>query len=288
MAHFLYPPTLLALLGLYDDNDKGVEAERQGQDLSVYTRVFEAPFLEVRCLLEMKFTARAPGNVLWPDTRSSPFTSFPIVPQETGAYYLEESQRYIAENAITDYMKQVSSWFPPCCRKYGGSGPLGLIFHFSQPPFHLLHRSNAAWTRRRFVFPNICMSLHAIGSSAPCAISSSGITLIALTARSRPSSSQSAMKVRSAQGGGRVPGRATPAHVAPRGPRKIISLSTSPSPLVCHTFDADLHRMFKLLSRVENGINSLKKSLEEHVVAQGTQAVNKIGEISLVRPLATS
>jgi hypothetical protein len=46
--------------------------------------------------------------------------------------------------------------------------------------------------------------------------------------------------------------------------------------------------MFKLLSRVENGINSLKKSLEEHVVAQGTQAVNKIGEISLVRPLATS
>lgn len=40
--------------------------------------------------------------------------------------------------------------------------------------------------------------------------------------------------------------------------------------------------MFKLLSRVEDGINSLKRSLEEHVVAQGTQAVEKCGTISLV------
>ncbi|MAS44349.1 MAG: hypothetical protein CML43_14690, partial [Rhodobacteraceae bacterium] len=37
----------LTNLGLYDD-DKALETERQGQDLTIYTRAFETPFLQVR------------------------------------------------------------------------------------------------------------------------------------------------------------------------------------------------------------------------------------------------
>lgn len=71
-SHSLCSPPRLALLGLYDDNDKGVEAERQGQDLSVYKKVFEAPFLEVGFFGEKTLSE----DVCRPETRSSSFSFF--------------------------------------------------------------------------------------------------------------------------------------------------------------------------------------------------------------------
>lgn len=40
--------------------------------------------------------------------------------------------------------------------------------------------------------------------------------------------------------------------------------------------------MFKLLSQVDDGVASLRRSLEDHVVDQGRAAVEACGQISVV------
>lgn len=59
--------------------------------------------------------------------------------------------------------------------------------------------------------------------------------------------------------------------------------------LLDHNKDDDLGRMFSLVARIPDGLGELRSLLEQHIYAQGLEAIEKCGDsavnVSLAKPI---